>query len=151
MARTEERFDMDNSAVRALKELYLSVFVIFYRVAAGLWPATFNADAHKGVAGLSAVEGLLGLSAFAWLQVLASRRFELNPLIIGAIFLLLYFVNNFFLVSRRAGVEFNTEFNRFSVVKRTLLCAGAIAVVITSLITFGISITAYQGAFSHAK
>lgn len=133
--------------VLTLREIYLSIFVVFYRVLGGLWPTEFNADAHKGSTGITFVECLLVFSLFDWMQISIGHRVEINPLIAGIAAATLYFTNNYFLVSRGSGIAFEKQFNHFGLRKRIALRLCGIAVVLAAILSIYVSTTAYRRAF----
>lgn len=147
MSPTSPKFGAGYFVLCRATELYLSVFVLFYRIAAGLWPKAFNADAHKGVAGLTMVEGLFALSIYSWLEIAMRRRFEVNPLLIGAALALIYFCNNHFLVGRGIGIKFENRFSEFPRIKRIVLRLGALGVVLIAATAFYLSMAMHQKVF----
>lgn len=113
--------------VRFIKELYLSIFVLAFRLGAGQWPKEFNADAHKGVVVVALVQQMLGL-AIVW-SVPAIDVFS-SKLAVGAFYFILLFINYYVLIVRGSGVKFEKEFDHFPKWKRiALLSEAAIAIL----------------------
>lgn len=127
------------------EDLLLTVFVLFYRIARGQWwPA---ANAHKGVAGVTIVEGCLCIVALGWVEVALGHRFQISEWIIGAALLVLALANFYFLIDRKRGLNFELQFDDLSRSKRLFLRSGAIGLIVT---TFGLmfwSVEIYHRVF----
>ena len=148
MALNNKFSPQDDNSLSPLSNLYFSIFVLFYRLLRGLWPAQFNADAHKGVAGVSFVEWLLLLSLFEWVQIGTGHRFGFGQLTAAVVLLVGFFVNYYFLIVLRFGLEFEKQFNHFSLARRVALRGCAIAFVLIAVAVFYLSTIRYQQTFS---
>ena len=61
-----------------MKELYLSIFVLFFRLTDGVgWGADVNPT--KGVLGVAAFELLLVMCLFEWMQIVTGYQVEFQP------------------------------------------------------------------------
>jgi hypothetical protein len=120
----------------AFKELYLSVFVLFFRIGAGQWPSYMNADAHKGVAGVTIIEVLLVASLINWIQIIGGHRLELNRWMPGIAAVVLYCANYYFFVVRGSGIAYEREFSGFRKGKRIALRLAVIVILLVTLAVF---------------
>jgi hypothetical protein len=136
-----------NSSTSIVREAFLSIFVLFYQLLAGLWPAQMNADAHKGVVGISVVELLFGLSIFNWLQIETGHQASFNRTIAAVILVLGFLANYYVLVVRRMGVMFVKEFNQFRIGKRVALRLIAVGLTAACVFMFYLSVTEFRRKF----
>lgn len=122
----QRKIGADSSSLRLAKEVYLSIFVLFYRLSR--WTADMKA--YSAVACLSIVELLLAASFGMLVQIISGYRHGWNRWVVGAFCLGLFLVNSHFLVNRGNGIAFEREFSRYPRGKRMalLLAAGGIAV-----------------------
>jgi len=132
-----------HSVMRLLKEVHLSIFVLFYRMSR--W--TSNMKAYSAVAGVSIVECVLAISFATLAQLITGYRFEWNRLVAGIAILSLFLVNSHFLADRGSGIVFEKEFRNFTTAKRTILYLAAIGIVLMSGTTLYFSVTAYHRTF----
>jgi len=131
---------------RLAKEIYLSVFVVFFRAV-----ALFNTPygcAQTGVAAIAYAQWILGLCLFDWMQIMTSRLFDLPTWAAVVILLALYVVNHFFLINRRNGVDFEQQFNSFSMHKRITLRLAALGLFSVIQLFFVVSVSAYHQSFN---
>jgi hypothetical protein len=115
----------------ALKEAYLSLFILFFKMSFGQWPAKSKANAHTGVLGIAIVENFLLLSVFLGLQIETEKRIELQRWAIGVGLTLPIILNYYFLIIRRHGIIFEKKFNTFDKGKRMTLLSVAVAIILT--------------------
>jgi hypothetical protein len=137
---------MNSSVGSIAKDLYLSTFVLFYRLNAGQWPARMNADTHKAVVTLSFIDFLLVFSAVTLFRLFTGHETRLNPWVGTVSLIPILMVNYYYLVIRGHGLAFERKFDKFHKQKRTILRAGAICVVVAVFTGFFLSVEAYHRA-----
>ena len=127
-----------------LKEFYLSVFVLWLRIARGTWSPTSKGDAYRGAAGITLVELLLVLTISNVVHVVVGRRLVFGEYDAGIAAFCLYWINAHFLVRRGAGISFDEEFSGFERKKQLALYAVATAITLSAVVSFLLSVTLYQ-------
>lgn len=137
------RVHANRSIMRPLKALYLSLFVLFFRISR--WKGRIKSSTASMC--VATVDGIVAVTLWAWIQTATHQYVELNRWIFGGAFAALFVVNHFFLVVRGYGVEFEKEFRSFSKGKRIALYLAAVSVVMVAGITFFIIIEDYHQAF----
>jgi hypothetical protein len=130
--------------VHRFKDLYLSIFVLFFRVFADSWSPRTNA--MKGVNGITLVEFVIAVSVSDLVQVQTGRHLALNRWVIGFAFVMVALVNRHFLVVRGSGVAFEREFNSFGKSKRIALRSVSVGLVLATAVIFFFSAAAYHRA-----
>jgi len=135
------------SLVRLLTESYLTIFVLYFRLGGGQWPPSMHADEHKGVGGVTIVELVLILSLAAWVSAATGYHLVWVELEAVVVFLVLYFVNFYFLVVRGSGVAFEKHFNNFPSIKRIALRSAAIGIMVIIWGIFFIAAATYHQTF----
>jgi hypothetical protein len=114
-------------------DIYLSVFVLFFRIGRNSWSYTSNAA--KAVAGITWIQLMLLVGVIAWLYYFTGVKLLLaipRPVFYIS-FGIITLVNYYTLVTRQVGTLFESEFSNFAYRRRSLLIATSIAVVIGSL------------------
>jgi hypothetical protein len=130
-----------------IKELYNSIFVLFFRLGAGQWPKEMNADVHKGVAGVSVLEIMLLMSAFSWIQIFLGQQLQLNPLLLGtAVFALYTF--NYYLLHLSGGIAFEKQFSHLKKERRIALLSWAVVVILMAIVILSFSVVRFRSAFT---
>jgi hypothetical protein len=125
----------------ALKEAYLSVFVLFFRKTYG-WSSAPASKALSGVLGVALVENFLLLGIFFGFQIETGRRIELPRWVVGIVLTVPLILNYYFLGVRRHGILFEKEFDTFDKVKRITLLSVAVAIMLAIVVMlFFIGIT----------
>ncbi len=109
-----------------LKEIYLTIFVIFYRAGSGLWPTEFEIDSQKGVAGVTITQSLIFINLINSTEIKLGSQLRFSSWIIAIFFLILFQYNSYSLLSKENGLDFERKFNSFQFKKRMFLrvCAG---------------------------
>lgn len=132
---------------RFLKELYLTVFALGFKSGSSSWSPRINAG--KGVFGIAVIEGLILTSAVAWIEMSFETRFLLNTgkWTMGVVFVVLYYGNYYFLVTRGYGIRFEREFSRLEQTRKSVLIVGFILLLLITIALFYFSITDYQQFF----
>lgn len=131
--------------MKLVKEVYLSVFVLFFRIGQNSW--SFTSNAAKAVAGITWLQFTLLIGLTAWLYYFTGNKLFLAAsrpafyLLFGIICLVNYYV----LVTRAAGTHFVSEFRTFEYRRRSILVATSIALVIFS---FGFAL--FSAYYVHA-
>jgi hypothetical protein len=136
--------------MRQLNEIYLSVYVLFFRIGAGQWPSHVNADAHKGVAGVAVVEIILLITLLDWIQSL-SGHFGINRWVPGIAAVVIYAINYYFLVIRGNGVAFEKQFGSFRKSKRLTLRLAAIGISVVTLALYFAAHESLKSGFSELR
>lgn len=127
-----------------LKEVYLTLFVVFYRVFANAWTPGINA--WKGVGGVTVLEALVIISASSSLNLSlgaqAVEGIEKWMIVLGTV--ALFFANYFVLIARSHGLRFEREFADLDRSKKTALIATTAVVLIAILAAFIVSGVAHR-------
>jgi hypothetical protein len=144
MIHAAPKADVGHSIMRSLKELYLSIFVLFFRISR--WRGSMKA--RTAAAGLTIVEGLLAVSLSTWVAAATHQLVEVNRWIIGGAFVVLYLLNDQFLVDQGRGVAFEKQFSSFPAAKRTVLYLAAIGIVLATGIALYLSVVDYHQTFT---
>ena len=128
------------------RALYFSIFVLFYRLGA---KDSIGGSAFNGVAGITAVEGLLGMSVLLWSEILTGRRgfIERYVVLLLLAWVALHFINSHFLLYRGSGFVFDDEFTTFPKRKRMVLLLAAIAILLATGVIFYFAITTFHRTF----
>src|ERR1041385_3294162 len=105
-----------------LRELYLSIFVLFFRISR--WRGDMKARAAAGL--LSIIEGSLVASLVMWSEVGMGQHVPMKRWVGGIGFVILYLLNDHFLVDRGRGTAFEQQFRSFRATKQTILYVAAI-------------------------
>ena len=114
------------------KEIYLTIFILFYRVGSSDWPEATNRS--KGAVGVSMVAISLIVGTLDFVCTLAGKRIIAMPKWAMYLFCFVIWLLNFYaLVIRRHGLKFETEFNKFSKLKRNVLRVAGIVVFLGSI------------------
>jgi hypothetical protein len=132
---------------RYFKELYLTWFILGFRVSVNSWSSGMNAG--KGVLGVTLISGAIIMGGELWIELLVGTRFSFhtNPWTIRIAALALYFVNYYVLVTRNYGIKFEREFTHLQKSRKVLLHVSC-AVLLLSIIAFIIySVSVYQHLF----
>jgi hypothetical protein len=129
-----------------LKEVYLSVFVLFFRIGRNSW--SFATNAAKGAAGITWLQFMLLIALTAWLYYFTGNRRLVsvsNPVLL-ALFGVTYLINYYILVAREAGTRFESAFTTLGHRHRFVLVAASVAFV---LFSFGLAL--FSGYYVHAN
>jgi hypothetical protein len=130
-----------------VKTLYLSVFLAFYRLGQGLWPARLNFDALRGVGGVSAIGIILALNMSGWLEVVLKKHLAYSQTSLGIFSIIFLAINYHILVIRGAGVRFEHESSYMPRGKRILIYVIGASVVLATAVFSYYSVAAYREAF----
>jgi len=133
--------------MRTLKEVAQTLFVLFYRLGRGAWPAQFNADAHKGAAGITFVKALFAPSLFDWYQIYTAGQLRPAHWLMGAAAALIYALNYYYWVSLGTGTAFERKFDTLSKRRKIVLYAAAVLIAIVSGVLFFFSVNVYRQTF----
>lgn len=119
-----------------LKQIYLTVFTLFFRAAADSWTASINA--WKGVVGVTMIEWAIIVAVNAWLQWWLGTKllFGLDKWAFYALFLLSFGVNYYALITRGFGIQYEQDFSALPKRERTsrLVIGISTVVVIVGLL-----------------
>lgn len=119
--------------MQTVKELYLAIFVIFFRFAQGSWARDMNA--WKGVIGITVFQlSIIGTVAYLGSALAGKPIPEISRLTYTVVALGLYVANYHMLVVRRFGTDFESELDRVPKARRIRLFIGGTLVF---LIAFG--------------
>src|SRR5438876_11170190 len=106
-----------------IREVYLSVFVLFFRIGQNSWSYTSNVA--KAVAGVTWLHLMLLIGLIAWLYFFRGDKLLLaipRPAFY-ILFGILTLLNYYTLVTREAGTRFEAQFRTFGHRHRFLLFA----------------------------
>jgi hypothetical protein len=106
-------------------------------------------NAGKGVAVVSVVEGFIFMSIVAWIEIYSGGKVLLNTgkWTIGIIFLALYYLNYYLLVTCRYGVNFERGFNSLEKRRKSILLTSLVALILAVIAFSAYSVSAYQRFF----
>ena len=121
--------------LKFLKELYLTFYVVFYRLGVSWSRAN---DESKGAVGVALVETALILSLWSSLDVLTGRATLTNIPKIAAVicFFGICAVNYNILVTKRHGIDFERQFVHLPSARKSLLFSCCVTVIIASVAFF---------------
>lgn len=97
--------------------------------------------------GLTLVEGCFGLALIFWLFVVVHSFIKISTWVGGIGFLILYLLNDYFLVDRGLGIAFEKEFVNFIKGKKIALYIIAFSIVLSSALALYFSVTSYRETF----
>jgi hypothetical protein len=126
------------------KELYFSVFVLFFRMSG--WDGRLKAGTASMC--VSTVEGLLALAVWDWVQTKTHHYIALSGWIVAGIFAALFVMNGFIFVTSGYGLEFEQRFHNLSRQRQTALYATSVIIVVTVVISFFVSVSEYHEVFN---
>ncbi len=144
MTHVTSKADVGHPIMRSLKELYLSIFVLFYRLSG--WDGRMKASTASIC--VSVVEGVLALTIWSWMQIAIHQYIELNHWLVMIFFFLIAGPGDYFLVVRGHGIAFEKQFYSFSKRKRIALYVSAIGIVVMTGIAFYLSVADYHLTFN---
>ena len=132
---------------RFFKELYLTAFVLGFRVSGSSWTPGLNAG--KGVAGVTLIEALILMGIEEWIEILVGTRFSFNssPWALRIASLVLYFVNYYILVTRSHGIKFEGEFNNLKKSRKAILLVSCVVMILAAITVIICSVSAYHRFF----
>jgi hypothetical protein len=107
--------------VRILKDLYLSIFAVFFRTGPGLWPRRFSPADHQGILAVLFVQTIVVGLIYAWMGVLFEQRLALNRWVFWPLSICGYALNYYILVRKGVGLKFVRRFDEFPRSKRIAL------------------------------
>src|SRR5271169_5252155 len=115
--------------MRFIRGIYFSLFILFYKIAEGQWPAAWEFDLYKGVIWQSVVMLFLYVSVVNIFTVDLYRSALYNLLLIGGA-LTITSINWYVIVFSGAGIRFEKEFRKFSYVKKSAFYGTAVIIII---------------------
>ena len=127
--------------------IYQMLFAFFYKLGSGQWPAELNADAHKGVVGVSLLEAIFALSISNIIQANTGHRITVAHVWLWAFFLGVVGLNYYLLVSLRLGIEFIPKLEHYPKPKRACLYGLASGLLLMTTILFLYSVKIFHHAF----
>lgn len=144
MSREPSQADVGHSLMRPLKEIYLSLFVLFFRISR--WKGRMKVSTAS--IGVSAVAAFLAFSVYMWISVMSQHQIVTNRWIVGGVGAAIFVVNDYFLSIRGHGIAFEKQFRHFGKSKRIVLYLAAIGIVAATGIAFYLSVADYHQAFN---
>jgi hypothetical protein len=138
--------------IQFFKELYLTAFIIGFRIRAperfrgGLAPSI---DFGKGVLVVWLIIFFILKGIEEYVGVLFGTRFSFDDerWEMAVITLALYLPNYYVLVTRGYGTAFDREFTNFKKSKKTILVASCVGIMLASIVFCGYSDSAYRHSF----
>ena len=123
---------------RFIKELYLTAFVIFFRIARDAW--SHNVNAGKGVAGVTLIEVLLAIAIEGWIEIFFWKALPRLPQwAFFVAFFILCGANHYPLVTCGHGIVFEREFTHLKRSRKLLLVAASGGFMLAAIMFFGYS------------
>src|SRR5215468_455583 len=113
-----------------LKETYLALFVLFFRVG---WkgPPILNWPARRAVGIITMIEAVCVGGLFLWMGIMTGQRVHPLLFIILIIpFFAVHQLNRHFLIKKGLGTEFEKQFDDLPRSKRIRLISSAIVVIV---------------------
>ena len=127
-----------------LKELYLSIFLLFFRISR--WEGRMKASSAS--LGVSVVLIVLALTLWALIQMVIEQNIELNRwMVVPFLILLIAVPSDYYLVIRSHGIAFEKQFRNFSRSKQIGLYLAAITAIVVTGIAFYFTIANYHQTF----
>jgi len=141
---TPPGIDANRPIFRGVVELYLSVFVLFYRIAIG-W--TGSAKTHAASIGLSIVEALFVLTVWTWIQLVTRTYVHIESWVLVVAVFAITTPTDYLVVIRGHGLKFEKEFRGFGITKQFVLYLAAIGVVAAVGLAFFHTVESYHTIF----
>jgi hypothetical protein len=123
-----------------LEELYLTFFVLFFRISR--WKGRVKAG--TAASGVAIVMWVIVLSVWACVQTVTHNDNIPSRWIVGGAAFLSAIANDYYLVTLGRGVAFEKHFRDFHALKRTVLYLAAISIVVVAGTAFYLSTAAYH-------
>lgn len=130
--------------MQPLKEIYLSLFLLFYRLS--LWKGRMKARVASICVGI--LEFMLVFTIWLWIQIATHEYIQLDRWIVVASIFLIAGPGEYLLVVRGHGIAFEKQFHSFSKSKRIALYLAAIGVVLATGIAFYLTVIGYHQTFN---
>ncbi len=108
----------------------LDIYALFHDMGANQWPKRFDADAHKGVAGVTAVEVIAIIASMLWLQPRLGIGYHAGRLLVLCGSIILFALNYYVLCVRELGRRFQSENHQLPPAARMNVHLRALAYVI---------------------
>jgi hypothetical protein len=128
------------SVADRLKELYLTLFVLFFRISR--WKGRVKAG--TAASGVAIVMWVIFLSVWACVQTVTHNDNIPSRWIVGGAAFLSAIANDYYLVTLGRGVAFEKHFRDFHALKRTVLYLAAISIIVVAGTAFYFSTAAYH-------
>jgi len=139
--------DSYSNSSRALKEVYLSLFVLFFRIGANQWPPSWNVNPEKATAAMTMVQVILAGTLNFWVDIIVGHRVEVSEILSVPLVIAVYLVNRYFLVTKGYGTRFERQFDSIPRHKRLALGFGSIGILVAIVGIFYLLGTAHERAF----
>ena len=136
--------EVSRASTLLLRELVLSVFVLFFRLSR--WHGIMKA--RTAASGVSFVEGAAILGCWIWIEVGLRNPIITNRWVFVVLFMILYLINEYLLVDLKCGIDFEAKFSEFSEDKQVWLYAVSIGIVLGVALSLYFSVSAYRQLFS---
>jgi hypothetical protein len=132
---------------RFIKELYYTCFTLFYRLASDRWSRPSNIG--KGIAGVTALLGLIVVVIAGWVDVYLGKRFFLSRSngVYVAGYIVLGIFNCYVLLVRGHGIKFEQDFSHLEKKRKRILLVSWTVLVVAFIAFFIYSVQAYQHFF----
>ena len=134
---------------RALKEFYLTMFVIFYKV--GRWTPRINVGVSVAI--ITLIEWWFLIAITSWIDMLAGTKYLVEPPKWAAVLMLIALgvLNHYPLVGLGCGPRFAQEFAHFERSKRIFLLVSTIIVVLLIVAFFAYSGSVHRQLMQHER
>jgi len=131
-----------------LREVYLTVFVLFFRIGQHSWSATTNAA--KGAAGITWLQFMLLITVAAWLYFFTGDRrlITISSPLFYVLFGAIYLLNYYTLVARQTGLRFESAFKTMGSRHRSLLVVTSVGFIVFS---FGLALVSASYVHAHGS
>lgn len=137
-----------SDVLRPLKDTYLSIFVLFFRLGRFQWGAgASDIAAYIGVLGVSSVVVFLAMSLAFAAQAELGSRFDVPQWMVLVIAAGIVASNYILLVLARYGIAFEQKLVGFTVRRRLTLLAVAGVIVVFALVVFIVTLDEYRRVF----
>lgn len=130
--------------LRFFKELYLTMFTIFFRAGGAEWSSGVNAG--KGVAGVTLIESAVLLSILSWMDMLTGTTsfLSFSKWVAVVAFLAICAANHYPLVILGHGVTFERAFSDLKNTRRIFLVASCVVGLLLVVTFFIYSASAHR-------
>jgi len=129
--------------MRGLKELYLALFVLSYRLSR--WRD--ERKVGSAIVGISLVQFIFAISLGSWIAIATGYRSDLLLWLYMAVFAAIFGANSLYFRGNNRGIAFEKRFDQFSAGKRLALGFVAIGMLAGTVVFFYFSSAAFDRAF----
>ena len=140
MTQIHKPKQIDRSIVGFFKDVYISILVLFYQISR--WKGEMKSRAAS--MGVSGVLGILIVTMLAMVQMMARHHVIFNRWATLGGLAVLFLANDYVLIVRGAGADFEKRFQAFAKSKQVVLYIVAVFIVVGSVAAFFLWLSEYR-------